>query len=498
MANRQTTYAVRDGKRRTTGGIFIKHVVLYVVLILLMAGVTGRLFFTAARTHLEEEVGRRLEYVARIAASHAPFERLELIRVGDDQARMVLRLKQGLGEILEVTGVDNIYVFRPDLSSLIDLAEGAVIGTVYEAGEFTEALRDQLISGTSAHTGGYQTARGDIRMSAYAPVADLDGELFAIVAVDAGSKELEIIDDMRSRLYWITLGCGAAALVIALFFARSITAPIRHIADVAERLGKGDYSARASVTTRDELETLANSVNRMVEQVRKRDEALKEIAASVAHEIRNPLNSINLLISLLDDEPSEVSPEERAETVKTLHYEVGKLNRFIGEFLTYSRPVTLIGDDVPVTGLIANVVEMASAEARDRGVHLRQEIESGVPDLRADRQRLEQSVLNLVINAVQASGEEGEVVLTAAISSVDRGVDLIVDDSGAGIPDDVLGSIYEPFFTTKADGTGLGLANARKIAEEHDCSLSAENRSSGGARFTLHVPPERTISRGEG
>ena len=114
--------------------------------------------------------------------------------------------------------------------------------------------------------------------------------------------------------------------------------------------------------------------------------------------------------------------------------------------------MTLIGDDVPVRGLIANVVEMASAEARDRDVHLREEIEPGLPDLSADRQRLEQGVLNLVINAVQASGAGGEVVLRAAVSPADRGVDLIVDDSGAGIPDDVLGSIYEPFFTTKGGG----------------------------------------------
>ena len=108
---------------------------------------------------------------------------------------------------------------------------------------------------------------------------DSSGALAAIVGVDGGSAELETLERMRARLYWIAAACAGLAFIAALLFARSITLPVRHIADVAERLGTGDYSARADVHTRDELEVLASAVNRMAEQVRERDAALKEMAA---------------------------------------------------------------------------------------------------------------------------------------------------------------------------------------------------------------------------
>ena len=395
------------GSRRRQGpSIFVKQVVVYLLLILLLVGVTSQLFFSTARRHLEDEVGRKLEYVARIAAGHAPVERLELIRAGDEESRMVLRLEQKLGEIRDATSVQNTYVFRADMTSLLDLMPGVRIGTVYQLPQFSAAHLASLGAGQSVHTDGYQVGTGQMQMSAYAPIQDQEGHLYAIVGVDAGTKELDIVEQMRVRLLWIALGCAGAGFLAALLFARSITAPIRHIVRTAEQLGSGDYSARASVRTRDELGRLAEAVNQMAAQIRDRDTALKEMAASVAHEIRNPLNSIKLLVSLLDDEGS---PREKQSTVDTLHYEISKLNRFITEFLTYSRPMTLIKDRVSVDGLIENVVDMASVEAGERGICLTTEVAEGVQDLSADRQRLEQSLLNIVLNAVQASPPGGRL-----------------------------------------------------------------------------------------
>jgi len=220
--------------------IFVKQLLLYGLIILLISGIISFFFFSTARQHLEDEIGRKLQYIARISARNTPFERLELIRVGDDQSRMVLRLKEKLGEIQEATGVEDIFVFVPDMVSLLDLKSDIRIGSTYQLGHFTSDFLQQLESNHSVSTKGYRTEGEAIFISAYAPIHDLDGRLFAIVGVDAGAGELEIIERMRIRLYWIAFASIALACLLALFFARSITSPVRQMAQTAEQLGEGD------------------------------------------------------------------------------------------------------------------------------------------------------------------------------------------------------------------------------------------------------------------
>ena len=204
--------------------IFVKQVLLYVLIILLISGVMGFLFFKTARQHDEEEIGRKLQSVARVSAGDTPVERLELIRLGDDEDRMVLSMKGKLEDIRQATGVDNIHVFKPDRSSLLDLDERFRIGSTLPLPQF-DALTDILASGESAHTKSYRGARQQILMSAYAPIMDVDGQLFAVVGVDAGAGELAIIEQMGSRLSWITVIAIGVACLLALFFA-----PQHHLA----------------------------------------------------------------------------------------------------------------------------------------------------------------------------------------------------------------------------------------------------------------------------
>ncbi len=246
-----------------------------------------------------------------------------------------------------------------------------------------------------------------------------------------------------------------------------------------------------AIRSRDELGVLAESINRMAEDVRERDATLKEMAATVAHEIRNPLNSMKLLLSLLDEELQEGATP--VSTLRTLKYEIGKLNRFTEEFLTYSRPVTLIRDQVAVSSLVASVLDMAAAAAREAGVALNYDAGVGEDiEVFVDRLRLEQTLLNIVLNAVEACGDGGEVTLRAVRPQQD-GLRLIIEDTGSGLDPEVLPQIFDPFFTTRADGTGLGLANAHKIIVEHEGSMHAENLPEGGARMTVYLPADRLV-----
>jgi signal transduction histidine kinase len=487
---------MRKNPKKTGRSIFATQTLSYLLIILVITVTFSLFFFSTAKEHLEQEVGRKLQDIASIAARNAPFERLDLIKLGDDQTRMVLRLKETFGEIREATGVENIIIFRLDRSSLLDLQPDTPIGTVYTLPHLDHSLMAQLKGGVSVSTGSYRTRTAKLFVSAYAPVMDAENRLFAVVGVDAGTREVEVIEQMRTRLYAIA-GLGVAlAFMLSLILARTLTKPISSMAETAERIGQGDYGARVPLPSTAELRLLADSINSMAHQVQRRDAKLKELSASVAHEIRNPLNSIKLLIALLGEQLQEQQGSAHPKTLDTLHYEIGKLNRFLTEFLTYSRSVTLVRDEVAPSDLAQAAVDMARAEAEERGIEIIVTVGTALPNLLVDRDRLEQSLLNILLNAVHACSAGGRVELRVERSGEGQGVEFIVEDTGPGIPGEVMDRLFEPFFTTKDTGTGLGLSNAEKIVKSHGGVILVENMASGGARFILRLPAGKAGSKG--
>ena len=480
---------------KTARSIFTTQTISYLLVILVITATFSVFFFSTAKNHLEQEVGRKLQDIASIAAKNAPFERLELIKVGDDQTRMVLRLKEKLDEIREATGVQNIILFRPDKTSLLDLESDIPIGIRYELPRFHESFLKKLAGGKSVSTGSFRVPTGKFFISAYAPVLDSEGRLFAVVGINAGTREVEVIERMRTRLYLIA-GLGIVlAFLLALWLARSLTLPIRSMAQTAQRIGRGDYDARVSLPSTAELRVLADSINTMAQHVKNRDAKLKEMSASVAHEIRNPLNSIKLLITLLEEELADQQGVVPSNSMETLHHEIGKLNRFLTEFLTYSRPIILTRDVVAPKDLAQAAVEMAMAEAEEKEVEIDLAAQDDLPTILVDRDRLEQSLLNLLLNAVQACDSGGKVDVKVHRLSKENEIEFIVEDSGSGIPEDVMKNLFEPFFTTRESGTGLGLSNTSKIVQSHGGSLYAESRVRGGARFTIRLPAQPAGSK---
>lgn len=483
--------------RRSGLSIFSTQALFYLLVILVILFLFGSLFFSTAKAHLEGEIGRKLKDIANIAARNAPPERLELIKPGDDQSRMVLRLKEKLGEIREATGVENVFVFRPDGSAIVDPRPKHAIGSVYFLPHFEQSFLDELRGGTPVNTVSYQSASDQFFISAYAPILDRDGKLRAIVGVDAGTKEIEVIESMRIRLYWIAGLCAGFVFLLSLLLTRTLAKPIRDMAEIAEHIGDGDYAARVAIPWIAELGVLADSINKMAQQVQARDTKLKEMSANVAHEIRNPLNSLKLLLAVLGEELQEQNVATSMKTIETLNYEIGKLNRFLTEFLTYSRPMTLVRGETEPLDLATTTVEMAAAAADEKSVMVSLRPEPGLPLIRVDRERMEQSLLNIILNAIEACDAGGRVCLTIRALPDGQSVDFAVEDTGPGIAAADLERIFEPFYTTKNSGTGLGLANAEKIVRDHGGEILVGNAPSGGACITIRLPVGRAETKEE-
>ena len=227
---------------------------------------------------------------------------------------------------------------------------------------------------------------------------------------------------------------------------------------------------------------------RMQEEVRRMGElaAIGQLAASIAHELRNPLSSIKGAAQFLSSELSD--PADR-EFLNIIIEEVDGLNRIASEFLDFARPLKLEVSEVRPSELLDRGRARVASQLTEAGIECSVVVDEGTPSLLADARQLEQVLLNLILNAVQAMPEGGTLELGARRSASWRDcVELWVRDTGCGIPAERLERIFTPFFTTKVKGTGLGLPVVQKIVQNHGGHIAVESVEGEGSVFRIHLP----------
>ena len=231
--------------------------------------------------------------------------------------------------------------------------------------------------------------------------------------------------------------------------------------------------------------------------------AVGNLAAGVAHEIRNPLNAISIGLQRLRMEFAPAEPEARVEYgrfTEIIQAEVGRLNAIVQQFLSLARPSRLTLTEEPMAPLLEELLTLLSSQASAQQIRIVSELELGGARVRMDRQQLIHAFMNVLLNAVQAMPDGGILTVRArAISNCElrianSAIVIEVEDTGPGIPPEYRDRIFEPYFTTKESGTGLGLALAYKIVQEHDGSITVESRVGSGATFLIMLPAVPTPS----
>ncbi len=268
---------------------------------------------------------------------------------------------------------------------------------------------------------------------------------------------------------------------IILFFLVGTTTGI--LADQSRR-----RSAELEATTR-QLEKVYRDLQASFEQVKRADRlsAIGQLAASLAHEIRNPLASIEGATNIIDS--PQTSDEVRAGSLNVIRKESRRLNRLLTNLLDFARPRPPEFQPVDLGRLIDSVVALVDHTARHNRTEIRKQVSALLPMIESDPEQLKQVLLNLTINAIQAMPEGGCIEISA--HSVDSGVRLAVRDQGSGIGDEDLDKIFDPFYTTKEAGTGLGLSVAHQIVAQHGGIIKAERNTGRGMTFSLVLPLRR-------
>ena len=305
----------------------------------------------------------------------------------------------------------------------------------------------------------------------------------------------------RNSLRWPLLSMGLILLLLivgALLVNRKVVKPLVELERATEKIGRGEFGPiRHTNRIESEVDRLVLSFNRMVEELEARQEqiihtrkiaSLGTLVSGVAHELNNPINNIILTVDTLVG-GRKVTEERRAALLDDILTQAIRASGIVKNLLDFSRAESATTQDVDLAQLLRETIQIAGNQITINKINLHQDIPSDLPLIRGNRQGLQQVFLNLIINAVQAMPDGGELSVTAGQDKSKR-IMVKVLDTGGGISPEHLPHIFDPFFTTKevGQGTGLGLSVSYGIIKKHGGRIDVDSRQGKGSTFTVVIP----------
>jgi signal transduction histidine kinase len=313
--------------------------------------------------------------------------------------------------------------------------------------------------------------------------------------------------DPERHIVMFVAGGGAVAICAVLLFVLTyqVQRPMVELQEKMAQVGEGNLSASVSFAKRnDEIGDLGRDFNRMVANLKETREEIQrlhrtqmsraehlatlgELAAGLAHEIRNPLAGIAGVIDIIGRDLPSTSPARAV--VKDVRQEINQIDHILTDLLQTARPhpPAIRRSDLNTT--VEHAVMLARQQALSKPIEVQFKKNPNVPEVEHDSDQIHQVLLNLMINSIQAI--EGSGKITVEVGTHDSFSTITVADTGRGILPEHLPNIFRPFYTTKGNGTGLGLSLARRIVEEHGGHIDVTSTQGKGARFVVNLPIRR-------
>jgi two-component system NtrC family sensor kinase len=380
----------------------------------------------------------------------------------------------------------------------------------------------------------------DWYITAYAPIKSITGKTIGILYV--GMLETPYVD-IRNKVVYSFLGiallCLFLVFIMYLFITTGITNPLRDMVVATEKIAQGDLYHEVDIESRDEIGQLAVSFNKMVSELKTAQEKLKEwaetlerrvnertealekaqyqliqseklaslgkLAAVVAHEINNPLAGIltyiKLLIKITGKEPFPVTrAQEMKEYLAVMDTEMARVTRIVKDLLTFARQSKPRIEKTDVNSIVEKSLSLLENKLKLQNIQLQCILDTTLPLVPCDFSQIQQVIMNLIINGSESMAEGGTLTIKSSHLPGNDFVAIEIADTGTGIPPEHLSKIFDPFFSTKeaGKGVGLGLSIVYGIINEHKGSVEVKSTKGKGTTFFIKLPTGGNGEKGEG
>ncbi len=295
--------------------------------------------------------------------------------------------------------------------------------------------------------------------------------------------------------FWAIL---VVALLISHFISQKIVRSLREIERVTKSISSGNFHKIGGVRTRDEMGSVVTAINSMSEELAHREEQIiqsKKLAslgiltAGVAHEITNPLNNISMIAQTYEELYSQLSEKDRREFMSKVDAETDRIRKIVKNLLDFSKPKDANPREADINDVVRKTLTLVQNMIDVSNIETIVKLSEGLPPVFVDEHQIQQVLVNLVTNAVQAMTAGGKLYIATRAGLAGESVEITVMDTGKGIAPEFLPHIFDPFFSTKGEGgTGLGLSVSYGIIKNHKGDIRVESKVGVGTTFTVELP----------
>ena len=427
------------------------------------------------RYALEEQLASYLENNLKQFAKELDYNLLSVLY----QFPQLISVTDSLRTVFENARVNylanTIYLFKSNGTLLISAGDqhNAAKSILLHTTEIEQAEGGDIVISPL-----FSDPEGNRYKSAFMSIHLPDGP-FVILGMNASADFLKSTERLRSQIFGAGIIVLIISILLALILSKTLTSPLSRLSHMAASIGKGQKGLPKLIQRKDEIGFLGSTLEKMQNQIAQREKENKQLIASVAHEIKNPLGGMKLNTELLLEDIDPAS--ESAGFARAIHREVTHLSQIIESFLAYSRPI----ESNLVDTEIAVLVEQAVTEVQRERPKSRFEL-SGNAVCRVHPGKIKQALFNMLKNAAEASPDGASVELH--ITDRPESISISILNSGAPIPEEIRYQIFDAFFTTKELGVGLGLSISKSIVEQHGGSIQLAQSDADGTKFVINIP----------